>query len=562
MRKAKKLHTALATFIAVSMLSVTPVWAADTSASTTPAPAKQEQANLPTAIKQSLDKVLTAIPELKTFTVVSHRPDSDNKTQTGKYQVYLLKRSDKGADKASKDKIEPEAFLSFDQKSGRLLELSINHSEWTSDTPPSEKLAKEKATAFLKTVLGDELDKLKVSEHSGVSQSGMTTEDGKRMDWKYRSVAFERLYNGIPLLSSGVHVSVDKSGNITAYYLGDSDMVYDDKKFPDPKEALSKEKAEEALQKLTEMNVFYISNYSNNQAKTNSKPVIAYAPAQVKILDAKTGKPVDTWDSTKPLTPKKVSISAKGEALKVTSKAEAEKLLSSPAFGLDLSKLKYDEREEKDSYTGNTYVEYSWSSHTDDNKNIYINLSVNKATGEVIRMNSHDSSQLGKKGTLSPADAEKAALPFIEKYADSKVKELSLDSLFSNDQDTKQIPEWVDKSKLKKNEKHPQYYLTFSQLHQNIPVADKAYSVQVDALTGKIIGFHFGLQKEAALPDSKKIITAEQAKKAFVASHPVKLSYLWPQYEDQMAPAPLLVYILSQPSDSYFIDALTGEPLQ
>ncbi|GIO01556.1 hypothetical protein J5TS2_22240 [Brevibacillus halotolerans] len=562
MRKAKKLHTALATFIAVSMLSVTPVWAADTSASTTPATAKQEQANLPTAIKQSLDKVFTAIPELKTFTVASHRPDSDNKTQTGKYQVYLLKRSDKGSDKASKDKIEPEAFLSFDQKSGRLLELAINHSEWASDTPPSEKLAKEKATEFLKTVLGDELDKLKVSEHIGVSQSGMTTEDGKRMDWKYRNVAFERLYNGIPLLSSGVHVSVDKSGNITAYYLRDSDIVYDDKKFPDPKEALSKEKAEEALQKLTEMNVFYISNYSNDQAKTNSKPVIAYAPAQVNIIDAKTGKPVDTWDSTKPFTPKKVSISAKGEALKVTSKAEAEKLLSSPAFGLDLSKLKYDEREEKDSYTGNTYVEYSWSSPADDNKNIYINLSANKATGEVSRMNVHDSSNLGKKGTLSPADAEKAALQFIEKYADSKVKELSLDSLFSNDQDTKQIPEWVDKSKLKKNEKHPQYYLTFSQLHQHIPVADKAYSVQVDALTGKIIGFHFDLQTEATLPDSKKIITAEQAKKAFVASHPVKLSYLWPQYEDQMAPAPLLVYILSQPSDTYFIDALTGEPLK
>ncbi|WP_094700104.1 YcdB/YcdC domain-containing protein [Brevibacillus laterosporus] len=558
MRKAKKLHTVLATFIAVSMLSVTPVWAADTTStkSLPTSTTKQEQATLPVTIKQTLEKVYKAIPELKSFTVVSHKPDS--KTKEGKYHVYLLKQSEKG----SKDKIEPEASLIFDQKSGLLLELSINHSEWVSDTPPSEKLAKEKATEFLKTMLGDELEKLKVSEHVGISQNGMVTEDGKRMDWKHRSLTFERLYNGIPLLSSGPRVSVDKAGNITSYYLEDSDLVYDDKKFPDPKEAMSKEKAEEAFQKQTDMNLFYISNYSNNQANTKAKPVLAYAPAQVKTIDAKTGKPVVTWGSLKSFTPKKVTISAKGESLKVTSKAEAEKLLTSPAFGLDLSKMKYDEREEKDSETGTTYVEYSWSSHTDDNKNLYVYITANKATGEVSRMNLHDSSKRGQKGTISATDAEKAALQFIEKYADAKVKELSLDSLFSNDQDKEQIPEWVDKSKLKKDGQNPEYYLTFSQLHQNIPVADKAYSVQIDAITGKVVGFHFALQTEATLPDSKKIITAEQAKKALVASHPMKLSYLWPQYEDQRAPAPSLVYVLSYSRNVSLIDALTGEPLK
>ncbi|QOS98325.1 peptidase [Brevibacterium sp. JNUCC-42] len=560
MKKGKKLHTTLATLLAVSMLSVTPVWAAETTTTTTTSTTKQEQAALPETVKKSLEKLYKAIPELKTFTVVSHRPNDDNKTQIARYSVYLLKQSEKG----STDTIEPEASLTFDQKSGLLLDLSINHSEWVSDTPPSEKLAKEKATEFLQTILGDELEKLKLREQMSVSQNGMATEDGKRMDWKHRSLTFERLYNGIPLLSSGARVSVDKAGHVTSYYLEDSDIVYDTKKFPDPKEAISKEKAEEAFQKQTDMNLFYISNYSKDLGDTKSKPVIAYAPTQVKTIDAKTGKPVDTWGWSKSFTPKKVSISAKGEALKVTSKAEAEKLLTSPAFGLDLTKMKYEEREEKDSQTGNTYIEYSWSSDelADDNKTLHVYLSVNKANGEVSRMNMHDSSKRGQKGTLSAADAEKAALQFIEKYADSKVKELSLDYLHSNDTSKEQIPEWVDKSKLKKNDQDPEYYLTFSQLHQNIPVADRVYSVQVDALTGKIIGFHFELQDTATLPDSKKVITAEQAKKAFVKSHPMKLSYLWPEYENQMAPAPLLVYVISHPRDGSFIDALTGEPLE
>ncbi|QDX91772.1 hypothetical protein EEL32_17380 [Brevibacillus laterosporus] len=54
-KNGKKLHTTLATLLAVSMLSVTPVWAAETT--TTTSSTKQEQAALPETIKKSLEKL-------------------------------------------------------------------------------------------------------------------------------------------------------------------------------------------------------------------------------------------------------------------------------------------------------------------------------------------------------------------------------------------------------------------------------------------------------------------------------------------------------------------------
>jgi hypothetical protein len=92
---------------------------------------------------------------------------------------------------------------------------------------------------------------------------------------------------------------------------------------------------------------------------------------------------------------------------------------------------------------------------------------------------------------------------------------------------------------------------------------DRACSVQVDALTGKIIAFYNGINGlPVPLPDNRNVVPVETAKAEFLKQHPLKLVYLWPEYFDQKAPSPYLVYIPAPGPDFYYVDAFTGKTLQ
>ena len=125
------------------------------------------------------------------------------------------------------------------------------------------------------------------------------------------------------------------------------------------------------------------------------------------------------------------------------------------------------------------------------------------------------------------------------------------------------IPSWVDKSKLTDQERPlPVISFTFNQVHQGVPVMDRGCSVQVDALTGKIIAFYNGISgPPVPLPDNRNVVPAETAKAEFLKQHPLKLVYLWPEYFDQKAPSPYLVYI-PDPGPDFYVDAFTGKTVQ
>lgn len=91
-------------------------------------------------------------------------------------------------------------------------------------------------------------------------------------------------------------------------------------------------------------------------------------------------------------------------------------------------------------------------------------------------------------------------------------------------------------------------------------MADRSYSVSVDALTGKIVGFHDGNGSPAViLPDSKGIVSADTAKAEFLKHLPLHLTYIWPEYLNQKAPAPYMVYLPASRSGWEYIDAFTGK---
>lgn len=86
-----------------------------------------------------------------------------------------------------------------------------------------------------------------------------------------------------------------------------------------------------------------------------------------------------------------------------------------------------------------------------------------------------------------------------------------------------------------------------------------SYTVQVDALTGKVIEFGIGRRNlSVTLPDSNDAVTADVAKAEYLKRYPLRLVYIWPEYYEQKAPSPQLVY-LPVSRDLGYIDALTGK---
>ncbi len=214
--------------------------------------------------------------------------------------------------------------------------------------------------------------------------------------------------------------------------------------------------------------------------------------------------------------------------------------------------------------SGYQFKEYSWRSETQqetDNKSDwnevrFVNLKTIAETGEIVGFGIQDDSGRGKQGTVSGEDAQKTAVQFLQRYLEPGAAELVLTVFPSEDN----IPAWVDQSKLTDQmQQRPQFFIQFSETYQGIPVADSSHIVRVDALTGKVTEFGIGSRNASVtLPDSSDAVTADVAKAEYLKRHPLRLVYIWPEYYEQKAPSPQMVY-LPVSGDLGYIDALTGK---
>lgn len=61
------------------------------------------------------------------------------------------------------------------------------------------------------------------------------------------------------------------------------------------------------------------------------------------------------------------------------------------------------------------------------------------------------------------------------------------------------------------------------------------------------------------LPKPDGIISVEEATKILADAQPLELRYVWPTYEDQVRPAPILVYVPNNKDIIFWVDAFTGK---
>ncbi|MED0706928.1 hypothetical protein P4S91_03340 [Aneurinibacillus aneurinilyticus] len=525
--------------------------------------ASENLAPIPPAVQKTMDRLFTLQPELKKLHIIT----STNREDNQHFRVYL---SDKKEEELKNSKEGMSAHLEFDKKTGELLLLNVQAAAWSSDKLPSLKLTYESAEKFLTQWLGTE-DRKQFGKPVSRSSSGSTThnDDGTQTSWRERHAQFPLILNGIPVEGDvGPRIGVDAFGHITSYTYEPIDL--NKVTVPKPDAALSVEEIKQKIATTDSVGLSYMEaqpeKYTRSPEKTTTKPVLRYDFQNFGYFQPQTGKSVDTMSGkeladgqNKPAPNKKVVLYSKGEQLIVRSEEDAKQLLAKVFDNKDaVAKLRVDERQgaawEKES--PQQMYEFSAEDHR-----IYASIAADKKTGQV----QYASLQLNTDQKAQPAKVAKdrafaTARNFLEKYASPSTTLLEWTDFTYKESE---LPAWVDKSKLPEGftEHQPrEYNFFFYETYEGIPIMDRTYHISVDNQTGNITSFSLATPKDKLdLPDSKNIITKDQALEAFLKNKSPKLQYVWPQYFDQRAPAPILVYAWDYSEGFGYVDALTGE---
>lgn len=569
MKKAKKMA---ATVLAASMLLASPVWAAGQTVLTAQEAVQEKggatvkvlpKTELTEPQRQVLEKFYQVVPELKELSAMGISNEEE-----GAWGIFLTSSSLDAAPGIR----NIHASLAFNTKTGELIRFDIQNPEWASEKLPSSELAKERALEFAGKVLGDKIKDYQMSDHMGYGGGSSADDKGNKIVWTTANVLYSRLFNGVPLLNSGFQVAVDAAGHITEFHKEKDDNP-DPAKFPDLSRAITKEAAEKAFAGLVEIKLMYnghqplkLSMYGKGSDET--RPVLMYYQSSLCPIDAETGKSLDDL-MYNPNLKQSQRITLVGEGKKAIAKTPEEGAsLLAGEFGMDMTGLKFGSVNVQDMPldSGRKVKNFSWHSEPqrgadgkpEDSTMHYAYLRTEADTGQVLGFGAQDDSGRGKQGTVSRDAAQKTAVQFLQRYLEPGAADLEMQVISSEEM----VPAWVDKSKLKDQvQQPPQFSFHFNGTYQGIPVSDRSYSVQVDALTGKVTGFSAdgSASTPVTLPDSGNVVTTDAAKAEFLKHHPLRLAYIWPEFFDQKGPTPHMVYLPANYSGWGYVDALTGK---
>ncbi|WP_027415193.1 YcdB/YcdC domain-containing protein [Aneurinibacillus terranovensis] len=547
MKQTRKLMIALLAGSLLSTISTTSIFASEPTAAATAvktaADALAEQP-LPQVVQESLDKLYSLVPELKDFTIMNKH------SENGLWVIFLSKNPN--PDKTAEGEIA-SAIVMINGNTGALFNFNIHDPLWASDKNPAPFAAKEKAEVFLTSVIGeDQVKNYKMSDF--VESGGMTSVDknGNRASYSEAVVSFLRMVKGIALTNSGYRIGVNEAGHVVSFYNLNREQI-DESKFPDAAKLITQEEAEKAY--VASVNLKLVYDEAQPTAYTwngpvGIHPVLKYMPLGLQPIDARTGQPVQAGMDFNERT-KTVNVSPLGKVLVAKSAKEAAELLMNE-FGVDVTGYKLEE--EKHGMKEREATMYQW--RKDDRGNAGYSVQTT-SEGRVMQIGSIFGEEAESiKETVTKDEAQNIALEAAEKYLPTDVKQVQM-SCFEQGA----IPGWVDKNKLPTM---PHFlFVTFTELNNGIPVSSRATSVEVDLTTGKVRNiFLRGGDVKASLPDSRNIVTKEQAAAAYLNKYPLTLQYMWPEFMGQKAPAPVLVYAPATRYNGEYIDALTGQVIE
>ncbi|MBH0328457.1 peptidase [Brevibacillus brevis] len=541
-----KLNSSMMTVIAACLLASAPAWTPyqpTVQAASDVKKAASQKNDYSQDVQNSLDKLFEAIPELKGYRLIDkhYEEDSFRGYPSPIWSLHFTNRP------KTDEKKEYDAYssvsLELDAQTGRLLFMDIQNPAWASADYPEEKLAREKAATFIEDLFGTEAKQLKAVQSLSRGKAGSGDGKGNKLEWARSTVKYHSLINDLPLSNNSISVSVDHAGHIIryeAYHFIDPSKV----NWPDPKKAITLEEASKIYKDKLKVDLVYVweqpISYAQNGKPAEKKPMLIYQLNTIGWIDALTGKV--TGEETE-MAGESVHVKGEGKSIKIASREQGEKWLKTQ-FGIDVSGATFEYDDHKDNLLEGlqTIESYRWMNDSNEGTPAFdmVSLITDEQSDRLIDFDLNFPDERKTEQKISVEEAKKKAIAALVPYLDPALTELSL------------IVESPDEDKV--------YSFTFHGKRNGIEVSDEFYMVGVDKATGTITDLNLHpLNPGVTLPDSKKIISAAEAKETIQQEIDLELVYVWEQYDGQRAPEPQLVYQRKWKSGYSFIDASTGK---
>ena len=370
------------------------------------------------------------------------------------------------------------------------------------------------------------------------------------------NLRFIRTADGIPFIDNDLNISISKgSGKTTSLYLNWTG----DAEFSGLDGIMDLESARNAYKKIPGLQLVYkISDQFPRPLDSSGQELshyLVYAPRDnITMIDPWTGEPVISGYGPYGMGGGKAEAMDQGgitpvekeelEKLKgLLSSAEADKksrdLLDIGDDYLMDSQSLYPSWKNKNDYNWST----SFSKNSGAENSIFIEVSIDARSGELISLYINNSANEGKKPTLGREKAREIAEDFVRKT----------------------IPNLMDsiRSPIEYNisEAERLQYFIFNRYIGDIQVEGDSITVVVDTFDGSIASYNKSWYS-GSFPLSEGIITLDEAYKALIESVGFGLGYRIIPVEEKGIWSDLvrLVY-QTNPQRAPYIDPFTGEPL-
>ena len=330
---------------------------------------------------------------------------------------------------------------------------------------------------------------------------------------------FVRVENEIPYYNNNIDIYMDNStGEVINYYSNwDMDLV-----FPDAKDIISSEKAQELYKEKIGLSLLYKSNYTREKPKV----YLAYGPLNTNLgINAKDGEVVNLNDYLR-FYDKNMDMGGRGEAVEeelspdekkaieditgLISQKDAEKI-GREILGLDskyeLGYISLNKNWRDDSY----YWQMDFNKGS-DTKAYYANISIDAKTKELISFYKNISMDANKKVQYNEEQALDIAKEYIKKTNPDKFELIELNK---NPVDVRPL------------EDQRNYNFEFIRKVDNAYVQQDSISILVDAIEGQIIEYRINWSK-GDFPPKDNIIPINKAYNILFNDIGMELKYITP----------------------------------
>lgn len=410
--------------------------------------------------------------------------------------------------------------VSVDADTGEI----ISYNFYKPDNTPSSIIpkhsreeAKEVAVNFLNKIVPEKFKETKEQESD--DYLGLSPKIAYSTAYSFN---FIRIVNGIPFQGNQITVEVNKNTlDVQSYYL----TWGSDYNFPDPKSAISKDKAIQIYKDNNSLrlqyNLVYTDVYGNNESEPQA--ILVYSLVNNQPIDAITGKILHQGyygpymggmgtksESSQALSPEEQK--AVDDVSKYISKDKAIELAKEKLpftigskYSLTSSAL-YKNNSNSNSATWN----FSWT-YTEGNNYNYISVAVDATTGELktfYRNDSNENNVQGKSPKYTKDQLKNIAEDYLNKIQPEKFKQMEYQDNPASEDDNSP-------------------YTTFNYIYKanGIPCPFNSINIGVNKYTGDIITYNLSWT-DVKLPDNKNVISLDDAYKTLFNNSDFQLSYI------------------------------------